>query len=164
MKRWIGVMCTMLVACSIAWAQAGEGGAAGGRRGGQRQQPCYLQAGVSKSAMQQARQLQQEARQQIQSVCANNSISDQQKRDQIRQIRESTRTQVDALVSPAQRQQIEECRAARGQGGGSRGGSGGGGNPCHLGRGNRNRPVPQNQVPQDQQSDRPQGADDHPGK
>lgn len=100
-----------------------------------RQEPCWEQAGVSKAAMQERRSLEQSSRAEIQSVCANSSLTPQQRREQIRAIRQRTRQQVDGIITPQQREAIKSCREARGHtgGGGFHGGGGGGGRgegPC----------------------------------
>ena len=106
----------------------GQGGM--GRRGGP---PCWKQAGISQSAMQQEKQIRQNTRSQVEAVCANSSLSPQQKRQQIRQIHEQARQQMESIITPQQRQALESCRAQRGEGGhrmgGMRRGAGGAG-PC----------------------------------
>ena len=99
-----------------------------------RQEPCWRQAGLSQQAQQQRRQIQQNTRSEMQSVCNDSSLSQQQKQQKIHQIREQSRQQVEALITPQQRQAIESCQQQR-QGGG-RGGKGmrsrgrGGEGPC----------------------------------
>jgi hypothetical protein len=96
-----------------------------------RQEPCWEVAGVGKGAMQQRRALALQARQEVQAVCSNSSLSIQQKREEIRQIHERERQQMDAIISPAQREAMRSCQESRGHGhggGGHRGGGGGG--PC----------------------------------
>lgn len=108
-----------------------------GRRAGTkpRQEPCWQEAGISKAALQQRKSLEQSARAEIQSVCANSSLTPQQRREQIRAIHERTKQQVDALISPQQREALKACQQARngGHGGGGGfhgGGSGHGEGPC----------------------------------
>ncbi|HZQ25727.1 MAG TPA: hypothetical protein VFA89_23250 [Terriglobales bacterium] len=100
------------------------------RRG--RQEPCWQVAGISQSAMQQERTIQESARGQIESVCANSSLTAQQKHEQIRAIEEQTRRQVEGIITPQQHQALKSCRAQRGEGGhrGMRGGAHHGMGPC----------------------------------
>ena len=96
-------------------------------------EPCWRQAGVSKAAIEQRRSLQQTARSEVQSVCANSSLTQQQRHQQIRAIRERTRQQLDSLISPQQREAIRTCEETRhgshhGEGGMHAGGRGEG--PC----------------------------------
>lgn len=99
-----------------------------------RQEPCWREAGVTKAAIEQRRAIEQNARAEIQSLCANSSLTPQQRREQIRAIRERSREQVDALISPQQREAIKSCQQARNGGhpggGGFHGGGGHGEGPC----------------------------------
>jgi len=101
--------------------------AANGRK--PRQEPCWQVAGISKSAMQQRRAVTQQARREVEAVCANSSLSAQQRREQIQQIHERERQQAEALISPAQQDAMRSCQQGRnpGHGGGHVGGHEG---PC----------------------------------
>lgn len=95
-----------------------------------RLEPCWEVAGVSKSALQQRRVIAQQARQEVEAVCANSSLSIQQKRQQIQQIHQRERQEIDAIITPAQREAMRSCQEQRhgGHGGGHVGGGHGG--PC----------------------------------
>jgi hypothetical protein len=102
-----------------------------------RQVPCWQEAGVTKATMEERRSIEQRSRAEIQAVCANSSLSPEQRREQIRSIHERTRQQVNALISPQQREAIKSCQEARashtGGGGLHHVGVGGGGErrgPC----------------------------------
>ena len=69
-----------------------------------RQVPCWQEAGVTKATMEERRSIEQSSRAEIQAVCANSSLSPEQRRAQIRSINERTRQQVNALISPQQRE------------------------------------------------------------
>jgi len=77
--------------------------------------PCWEQVGVSKSAIEQRRQIAESTRSQVESVCNDSSLTPQQKQQQIRQIREQAHAQMNALVSPQQEQELRSCRAQRGE-------------------------------------------------
>ena len=96
-----------------------------------RVEPCWEVAGVSKAAIQQRRMITQQARQQVEAVCANSSLSIQQKRQQIQQIHQRERQEIEALITPAQQEAIRSCQQGR-NGGHSGGGhlGGGHGGPC----------------------------------
>lgn len=102
------------------------------RRG--RRQPCWQQVGISQSAAQQRRQIEENTRAQMESVCSDSSLSAQQKEQKIRQLREESRRQAEALIGPQQEQALRSCRQQRGEGRGGHGGHGGGmhggGGPC----------------------------------
>jgi len=80
---------------------------------GQGHRPCWKQAGISRSAMQQRREIAENARSQMESVCGDSNLTLQQKRAQIRQIHEQAKTQLNGVISPEQQQTLESCRMAR---------------------------------------------------
>jgi hypothetical protein len=80
---------------------------------GQKAEPCWEQAGIPKSVMEQRRSIQASTRSQIQAVCSEIDLSEQQKREKIHQIRQAAQENVNALISPAQRQQLEACQRGR---------------------------------------------------
>lgn len=112
---------TLLVALSLSsvlgWAQtSGAASKAGANAHGSKRQPCWQAAGISQSAMQQHKELEQSAHSQIQSVCADTSLSPQQKREKIKEIHEQTRQKAEALITPQQQEALKACRQERGQG------------------------------------------------
>jgi len=122
-----------------------------------RLEPCWEVAGVSKSAIQQRRMITQQTRQEVEAVCANSSLSIQQKRQQIQQIRQRERQEIEALITPAQQEAMRSCQEGR-NGGHSGGGhvGGGHGGPCGE------MSVPHNSVPP--HSSNPQQDDETPPK
>lgn len=78
-----------------------------------RQMPCWQEAGVTKATMEERRSIEQGSRAEIQSVCENSSLSPEQRREQIRSIHQRTSQQVNALISPQQREAIKSCQQAR---------------------------------------------------
>jgi len=98
-----------------------------------RREPCWQVAGVSKSAMEQRHIIGQQTRQEVEAVCANASLSAAQKQERIRAIHQQERQQMDALISPQQREAMHACQQQRGGGvhvGGGHLGGGHGGGPC----------------------------------
>jgi hypothetical protein len=98
-----------------------------------RREPCWQVAGVSKAAMQQRRVIGQQTRQEVEAVCANASLSATQKQERIRAIHQQERQQMDALISPQQREAMRTCQQQRGGGvhlGGGHPGGGHGAGPC----------------------------------
>jgi hypothetical protein len=96
-----------------------------------RLEPCWEVAGVSKAATQQRRIITQQARQEVEAVCTNSSLSMQHKRQQIQQIRQRERQEIEAVITAAQQEAMRSCQQGRngGHGGGGHLGGGGGG-PC----------------------------------
>jgi hypothetical protein len=95
-----------------------------------RVKPCWEVAGVSKSAIEQRRTITRQARQEVEAVCANSSLSMPQKRQQIQQIHQRERQEIDAIITPAEREAIRACQEQRGHGGGGHVGGGHGGGLC----------------------------------
>jgi len=81
-----------------------------------RAEPCWQVAGISKSAMEQRRLVSEEARRQVEAVCANASLSPTQKREEIRQIREREHQQMEGLITPAQQEALRSCQESRNHG------------------------------------------------
>jgi Spy/CpxP family protein refolding chaperone len=120
-----------------------------------RLEPCWEVAGVAKSAIQQRRMITQQARQQVEAVCANSSLSIQQKRLQIQHIHQRERQEIEAIITPAQQAAMRSCQEGRNGGHGSGGHVGGGhGGPCG------GMSVPHSSVPP--RSSNPQQDDETP--
>jgi hypothetical protein len=92
------------------------------------QEPCWQVAGISKSAMEQHRSIMQGVHSQVESVCADSSLTAQQKNAKIREIHQQAKQQVDAIISPQQMQSLKSCKSSRGTEHASTGGHMGG--PC----------------------------------
>jgi hypothetical protein len=116
------------VFCATALAQAPVPPVRGGRPLPRRskQEPCWQVAGISRSAMQEARSIREQARHEIEAVCANASLSLQQKHQQIREIRQKQKQQVEGLIPPAQEQSLRACQQERSTRGHVHAGGGGG--------------------------------------
>jgi len=82
------------------------------------QVPCWEEAGISKAAMDQRRQIQQNARSQVEAVCADSSLTMQQKRERIREIHQQAHQESEALITPEQQQALKTCQQSRATGGG----------------------------------------------
>jgi Spy/CpxP family protein refolding chaperone len=112
-------------------AQARPGG-----RGGNGE-PCWQQAGIQKSVMEQRWSIERETRSQIESVCSNSSLTPQQKHQQAHEIREQGRQKIEGLVTPEQETTLTACQQQRGMnhpgGGGGQGMGGGCGEWQHNG-------------------------------
>ena len=89
--------------------------------------PCWEVAGISKSAIAERRRIEQETRSQVQSVCNDSSLNEQQKREKIREIRQQSHQQIDALISPQQQEALKACQKERAAARGGSAGHGAGG-------------------------------------
>lgn len=133
-----GIIATSALAQTVTPLPPIRGGHSGSTTGNKsttthpKKEPCWEVAGISKASMEQRHALAQQAKQEIRAVCANSSLTLEQKREQIRAIHEREKQQVNGLVTPQQEEALKACRASRGHGGGH-GGFGGGGHgmgPC----------------------------------
>jgi hypothetical protein len=78
-----------------------------------RQQPCWQQVGISKTVIEQRRSIEQNTRAQVQSVCADSSLSPQQRHQKIKELRQQAREQIDAIITPQQQEELKACNAQR---------------------------------------------------
>ena len=79
-------------------------------------QLCWQQAGVSQSAMQQVRQIEENTHSQIEAVCSDSSLTPQQKQQKIQQLHQEAQKQAGGLITPQQEAAIKSCRESRGEG------------------------------------------------
>ena len=93
------------------------------------QEPCWKQVGISQQAEQQVKQIEDSTRSQVESVCSDSSMNTQQKRTKIEDLREAGRKQIDGIITPQQRDARKSCREQRGEK------VNGGGGPHHVGMG-----------------------------
>lgn len=75
--------------------------------------PCYEVAGVSKAAIERRRSVAQEANAQVEAVCANASLTPQQRAQEISRIRKQESTELNSIITPQQQEAIKECNQAR---------------------------------------------------
>jgi Spy/CpxP family protein refolding chaperone len=93
--------------------QSSPQGSPGARTG--RQQPCWQQAGIPSSTVQQYRGIMQSTRQEVESVCSDASLSQSQKQQKVQLLRTQARQQVEGLVTAQQLQALDSCRQQRGE-------------------------------------------------
>jgi hypothetical protein len=77
------------------------------------EEPCWKQAGIPKSAIEEREAIQRETRSQVEAVCADNALTPQQKRQRIREIRQEARQRAEALISPQQQEALQSCQKER---------------------------------------------------
>jgi hypothetical protein len=78
-----------------------------------KQEPCWQQVGISKDVIDQRDAIQQDTHSQVQSVCADTSLTPQQKKQKIREIHQEAKQKMSGLISEEQQQQLEACRKER---------------------------------------------------
>jgi hypothetical protein len=90
--------------------------------------PCWQQVGLSHSAMQQRRQIEESTHSQVESVCSDSSLTPQQKQQKIHQLHAQAQQQMGGLMTPQQEQALKSCRERQGEAPHMGGGHGAG--PC----------------------------------
>lgn len=78
-----------------------------------RQEPCWKQVGISKTAIEEREAISREKRSQVEAVCADSSLTPQQKQQKIREIRQQARERSEALISPQQTEELRVCQKKR---------------------------------------------------
>ena len=77
------------------------------------QLPCWEQVGISKSAMERRRSIEQNARAQVDSICSDTSLTSSEEREKIQEIRQQAREQIEAIIQPQHLQELKTCNAER---------------------------------------------------
>jgi len=75
--------------------------------------PCMQQAGIERSVMEQVQAIGRDAHSQVQAVCSNTSLTPQQKRQQVREIRQQAKQKRESLITPDQERALQACQQAR---------------------------------------------------
>ncbi len=93
-------------------------------------EPCWRQAGIERSVVEQVRSIGSEARSQVEGICSNSSLTPQQKRKQVQKIHQQATLKREALVTINQKKAFMTRQQARtgdhASGGGAHEGLGGG--------------------------------------
>lgn len=79
----------------------------------QKQEPCWRQVGIPENVFSERHSLEQSTRAEVEGVCSDPNLTDQQKREKIRDIHKASRERMDALVTPGQRESLKQCQQAR---------------------------------------------------
>lgn len=77
------------------------------------QEPCWRQAGIDRSVMEQHRTIERDAHAQVTAVCENSSLTPRQKQEQAREIRRQAKGKMDALLTPDQQKSLQACQETR---------------------------------------------------
>jgi Spy/CpxP family protein refolding chaperone len=77
------------------------------------QDPCWRQAGIDRSVMEQHRTIERDAHAQVNSLCENSSLTPRQKQEQTREIKRQAKEKMDALLTPDQQKSLQACQEAR---------------------------------------------------
>jgi Spy/CpxP family protein refolding chaperone len=106
----------VLLPLSLAAQQSGSAGTKSGpatRTGPAHQVPCWKQAGIPQSVMEQHHSIEQSIHAQMAEVCSDGTLTSQQKLERIREIRKAGHEQMEGLLTGDQRSKLESCRTSR---------------------------------------------------
>jgi len=78
-----------------------------------RQEPCWKQAGIGQSVMEQHQQIEHDAHSQMVSVCEDTSLTPGQKQEKVREIRQQREEKINALLTPEQQSTLHACQQQR---------------------------------------------------
>lgn len=78
-----------------------------------RVEPCWQQVGIAKSAIEERAAVARETKMQVEAVCADSSLTPQQRQQKIREIRMLARQKTEALITPQQQQALTACQKER---------------------------------------------------
>jgi ABC-type sugar transport system substrate-binding protein len=101
-----------LAAASVVGQQskpAPSGSTPSGTSGG-RHIACWKQVGISPAVMQQHRAIMEAAKSKVQTVCKDESLTPDQKKEQIHQIHQEAAQQSEGLIPPAQNEALKKCQ------------------------------------------------------
>src|SRR5215469_5666431 len=77
------------------------------------QEPCWKLVGVSKAAIDERQAIARETRFQVEAVCVDSSLTPEQKRQRIREIRQQAKQRSESLISPQQQEELQACQKER---------------------------------------------------
>jgi len=78
-----------------------------------KQKPCWQEAGISQAALNERRSIQQSVRAQVEAVCSQSGLTDQERRQKIAEIHKAAQQQVAGLITPQQQEALNACNRAR---------------------------------------------------
>ena len=119
------------------------------------QEPCWQQLGISKDVIDQRKAVELDTRSQVQAVCADSSLNDQQKKQKIHEIHQESKQKVAGLMTEQQQQDLQSCQKERAANHPAPAGmQHGGGGPCGnlASSGANNTGAPQNPGGQNHQA------------
>lgn len=78
-----------------------------------REEPCWRVAGIPKSAIEERQMIARQTRAEVQSVCADRSLTPQQRQQRIREIHQQAKQKSEGLITPQQQESLQACQKQR---------------------------------------------------
>jgi fructose-1-phosphate kinase PfkB-like protein len=77
------------------------------------EEPCWQVAGISKSAMDERQMIARQTRAEVEAVCADGSLTPQQRQQRIREIHQQAKQKSEGLITPQQQEALQACQKQR---------------------------------------------------
>jgi hypothetical protein len=77
------------------------------------EEPCWQVAGIPKSAIEERQAIARQTRAQVEAVCADHSLSAQERQQKIREIHQQAKLKSEGLVTPQQQEALQACQKER---------------------------------------------------
>jgi len=106
--RFSLVLFSVALAAAAVASQQSKPAQSGSRASGRL--ACWKQVGISPSAMEQRRAIMEGAKTKMQSVCKDDSLTPEQKKQQIQQIHRDAAQQAEGLITPEQIEALRKCQ------------------------------------------------------
>jgi len=87
--------------------------AANGHIAAARPEPCWQEVGISKSVIEQRHAIERNTHAEIQSICNDSSLTTEQKHEKIHQLHRQAHQEMEALITPQQREALKACHQQR---------------------------------------------------
>jgi hypothetical protein len=78
-----------------------------------REEPCWQKVGITKEAKEQRDAITHDTHSQVEAVCADSSLTPQQQKQKIHQIRQESKQKVGALIGEQQQEELQACQKER---------------------------------------------------
>jgi Spy/CpxP family protein refolding chaperone len=95
-----------------------------------REEPCWQKVGITQEVKDQRDQIARDTRSQVEQVCADSSLNDQQKKQKIHEIHQDAKQKSQGLMSPQQLEELQACQKERAGSHPTSAGMQHGGGPC----------------------------------
>jgi hypothetical protein len=95
-----------------------------------REEPCWQKVGITQEVKEQRDQIARDTHSQVEQVCADSSLNDQQKKQKIHEIRQDAKQKSQGLMSQQQLEELQACQKERAGSHPTSAGMQHGGGPC----------------------------------
>jgi hypothetical protein len=115
-KSFVWLVVGIIVSISSALQGNAQTNAPGAQRATQakvREEPCWQKVGITKEVKEQRDAIASDTHSQVEAVCADTSLTPQQKKQKIHEIRQDSKQKVGGLISEQQQEELQACQKER---------------------------------------------------